>query len=207
MWFGRTIFGDSELGVDVEENELDFDVDIKGGFVDTVSIDTLDFVSKSLDVDGKTFGIVIAEVVQAFFDVGKTTLCEIAATTSIPFNDGSSISSSSHTSASFCFFEGVSWGSSSLSSSIKRRFFVDFFLRPRKTSFDNFFDEIFVDFDAGFLFLDFARVSLDSRLLFLREINYVTMNADSWINFFRKLTFLDYCCLCKEKSKLQIIVF
>ncbi len=87
---------------------MDFDVDIKGGFVDTVSIDTLDFVSNSLDVDGKTFGIVIAEVGPAFFDVGKTTLCEIAVTTSIPFNDGSSISSSSHTSASFCFFEGVS---------------------------------------------------------------------------------------------------
>jgi hypothetical protein len=175
---------------------LDFDVDINGGFVDTVSADKLDFVSISLDVDGKTFGIVIAEVVHSFFDVGKTTLCEIAVTTSIPFNDGSSISSSSHTSASFCFFEGVSRGSSSLSSSIKRRFFVDFFLRPRETSFDNFFNETFVDFDAGFL--DFARVSLDSRLLFLREINYVTMN---------ELHFLDYCCLCKETSKLRIIIF
>jgi hypothetical protein len=87
---------------------LDFDVDIKGGFVDTVSADTLDFVSNCLDVDGKTFGIGIAEVVQAFFDIGKTTLCEVAVTTSIPFNDGSSVSSSLHTSASFCFFEGVS---------------------------------------------------------------------------------------------------
>ncbi len=83
-----------------------------------------------------------------------------------------------------------------MSSSIKRRFFVDFFLRPRETSFDNFFDEIFVNFGVGFF--DFDRVSLDSRLLFLREINYVTMT---------ELHFLDYCCLCKEKSKLQIIVF